>query len=45
MNNTTIWVLVDGEMITATAPSRKEARGLKKLGYAGTVRKALITLA
>ena len=40
----TIWVLVDGEIITGMATSRTEARAMKLEGYNGIVRKALITL-
>lgn len=44
INTDTVWVLVDGEMITGTALSRTEARALRASGYRGTIRKALITL-
>lgn len=41
---TNAWVLVDGEMITAIAMSRRAARELRATGYTGAVRRALITV-
>lgn len=42
--STNIWVLVDGEYITAVANSRNEVRSLRREGATGVVRRAVITL-
>ena len=43
-NQVSVWVLVDGEIITGVASSRNQARMLKQSGYVGSIHKALLTL-